>query len=102
MGVKRIGVTDYSKKMLKALDNKLNLAISECYKHPSYFTYFRKNRRWFRDLKGKIIDNPPKYYVKRIEVNEDKNGNIINVSYTYYSCNDLIESPSFVVKTKLY
>ncbi len=53
--------------------------------------YRERIDRWYSQIIDLINDNPPSYYVEAIDVLEDAQENIIDVTYDYYDERDDVE-----------
>lgn len=63
---------------------------------------FEQSTRWFASIYRIVNENYPKYFVKRLNVYEDDNGNILRVEYEYFSLDKGRCKPSLCIHSELF
>lgn len=57
---------------------------------------------WHKTVVNLINNDPPKYHVRCLVIDEDEQGRVVRVNYDYYGNYEVIKPPSIIVKTNLY
>lgn len=88
---------------MNCINNSRDVALKELPYLDSQEKDFKKEMdKWYDIICEWVSKNPPTFFVKYLEINENHNSNITSVNYVYFETEDEIHDASIKVVSELY
>lgn len=96
-------MNSYMKHLMKCISNSRDIALNEL-THLGSLEQISKEEvdKWYDNVCGWILKNPPSFYAKYLEVSENYDSKVTAVNYIYFDTNDKIVDASIKVISELY
>lgn len=88
----------YCEHAVKCLIEKRDNAISQCGKsNIESVSYVQNTIDWFNKFVQLVENDPPKYYVRHLLIDQNDNREILNYKYDYYEIDGVVKDMSLIV-----